>query len=201
MNYNVLLKLFLFEFRLSKNYLKKMFIHLIMAIWLQGSVRKPSGGRYHHSKPKKKMHLGRNPALTKVGEKKVKKIRVLGGNYKLRALSLDKVNVNDRGKTICAKIIDVMENPANRHYVRMDVITKGAILKTDKGYVKVTNRPGQEGVINGVFVEYSETKEIRKTSKNKEKIKKKHKDKKDRETKKEEKREEAREDKNSAKDL
>ena len=151
-----------------------------MAIWLQGSVRKPSGGKYHHSKPKKKMHLGRSPALTRVGKRKVRKIRVRGGNYKLRALALDKVNINDKGKTISAKIEDVIQNQANRHYVRMDVITKGAILKTDKGYVKVTNRPGQEGIINGVFVEYSEEKQTNKIKRQaKKKTVKKHKDRKE----------------------
>ena len=69
-----------------------------MSIWLQGSKRKPSGGRYHHAKPKKKMHVGRNPALTKVGKTKVRKVKTLGGNSKLRALSLDTINVYDPKK-------------------------------------------------------------------------------------------------------
>jgi len=37
--------------------------------------------------------------------------------------------------------------------VRRNIITKGAILQTDLGKVRVTNRPGQEGVINGILVE------------------------------------------------
>ncbi len=131
-----------------------------MSIWLEGSKRKPTGGRYHHLMPKKKMHIGRTPSLTRVGEVKIRKVRTLGGNIKLRALSTNKVNVYDKKKkkTIKAVIEDVMSNKANRHYVRMDVITRGAILKTDKGYVKVTNRPGQEGIINGLFTDYSEEK-------------------------------------------
>jgi small subunit ribosomal protein S8e len=127
---------------------------------LQGSKRKPTGGKYHHAKPKKKMHVGRTPALTRVGETKVKKVRTLGGNHKLRVQSAKEVNVYDAKKkgVVKAVIEDVMLNPANRHYVRMDVITKGAILKTNIGFVKVTNRPGQDGVVNGVFTEYTEEK-------------------------------------------
>lgn len=150
-----------------------------MSIWLQGSKRKSSGGRYHHSKPKKKMHVGRAPALTRVGETKVAGIKALGNNTKLRALRLDYVNVYDakKKKMIKAEIEDVLLNPANRHYVRMDVITKGAVLKTNKGYVKVTNRPGQEGIANGVFTDYKEEKSAR-VKKKAPKKKKKHKDKK-----------------------
>jgi len=131
-----------------------------MSIWLQGSKRKPSGGKYHHAKPKKKMHVGRTPALTRVGKTKVTKVKALGNNIKLRALSLDYVNVYDskKKKTVKAVVEDVMLNPANRHYIRMDVITRGAILKTNKGFVKVTNRPGQDGIANGVFTEYTEEK-------------------------------------------
>jgi small subunit ribosomal protein S8e len=153
-----------------------------MSIWLQGSKRKPSGGRHHHAKPKKKMHVGRSPALTKVGENKVRKVKALGNTFKSRALSLDTINVYDPKKkmNIKAVIEDVMLNRANRHYVRMDIITKGAILKTDKGYVKVTNRPGQEGIANGVFTEYKEEKggtKIKKTVVKKKKVKT-HKDRK-----------------------
>jgi len=157
-----------------------------MSVWLQGSKRKPSGGRYHHAMPKKKMHVGRNPSLTRVGDNKVRKIKVLGGNHKLRALSLKTINVYDakKKKTIKAIIEDVMLNPANRHYVRMDVITKNAVLKTDKGFVKVTNRPGQEGIANGVFTEYSEEKSSTKLIKSKVKKKlKKHTDKKEKKIK------------------
>jgi len=51
------------------------------------------------------------------------------------------------------KIITVEKNPANPHYVRMNVITKGAIVKTEIGSVRVTSKPGQHGVVNGVLIE------------------------------------------------
>jgi len=160
-----------------------------MSIWLQGSKRKPTGGKYHHAKPKKKMHVGRAPALTRVADKtKVRKVKALGNTSKLRTLSASECNVYDakKKKTIKAKIEDVMLNPANRHYVRMDVITHGAILKTDLGFVKVTNRPGQEGIVNGVFTEYSEEKggtRLAKATKPKNVKKKVHKDRKEKKVK------------------
>jgi len=160
-----------------------------MSIWLQGSKRKPSGGKYHHAKPKKKMHVGRAPALTRVASKtKVRKVKALGNNFKLRALTSSECNVFDvkKKKTVKALIEDVMLNPANRHYVRMDVITRGAVLKTNLGFVKVTNRPGQEGVVNGVFTEYTEEKggtKLAKTVKSKKTKKKTHSDRKEKKIK------------------
>jgi small subunit ribosomal protein S8e len=90
--------------------------------------------------------------LTKIGEKKVKKVRTLGGKVKPRSLQDSKIIVLDGKKKIAAKIIRVVENSANRHFVRMNVMTKGAIIETDKGKVKITNRPGQTGQIQGVLV-------------------------------------------------
>lgn len=117
-------------------------------------MKKPTGGKRHKWRDKRKYELGREPAMTKVGEKKVKKIRVRGGNYKLRAVACNEANVFDpkSGKYKKVKIIDVIENKANRHFVRMDVITKGAIIQTEIGEAKVTNRPGQEGFINAVLI-------------------------------------------------
>ena len=51
-----------------------------------------------------------------------------------------------------AKIEIVTANPANRHYVRRNIMTKGTIIKTDKGDARVTSRPGQDGVINAVLI-------------------------------------------------
>lgn len=155
-----------------------------MSIWQQGSRRKPTGGKYHPSMPKKKMHIGKAPTMTRVGEKKVNVTKARGNNVKLKALSLKEVNVFDakKKKAVKAIIEDVMTNHANRHFVRMDVITKGAVLKTSVGFVKVTNRPGQEGVVNGVPTEYKEEKggtRLSKTAVEKKKVVKKHIDKKE----------------------
>ncbi|MCK4550975.1 MAG: 30S ribosomal protein S8e, partial [Candidatus Aenigmarchaeota archaeon] len=48
---------------------------------------------------------------------------------------------------------DVLENKANPHFIRQKLLTKGAVVKTDAGKVKITSRPAQDGVVNGVVVE------------------------------------------------
>ncbi|MBS3163365.1 30S ribosomal protein S8e, partial [Candidatus Woesearchaeota archaeon] len=51
-----------------------------------------------------------------------------------------------------AKIKTILENPANRHYVRRNIITKGSVIDTDLGKARVTNKPGQEGAINAILI-------------------------------------------------
>ncbi|MFA5142218.1 MAG: 30S ribosomal protein S8e [Candidatus Woesearchaeota archaeon] len=117
--------------------------------------RKPTGGRYNKRLIiKKKCYLGRSPSLIKLEEVHVKRIRTLGGNQKMRMLSADIMNVVDpKTKTPKkVKITSILENPANRHYVRRNIITKGTIVQTEAGKAKITNRPGQEGTINGVLI-------------------------------------------------
>jgi len=115
--------------------------------------RKASGGRYHAFRSKRKSELAGYPANTKLGAIKARVKRVLGGNSKRSLLSVDVVNVADKkGKVTKTKIIDVIENPANPHLVRRNILTKGTIVKTDLGKVKITSRPGQESTVNGVLV-------------------------------------------------
>tara|TARA_Y100000294_G_scaffold145917_1_gene141283 strand:+ start:28 stop:402 length:375 start_codon:yes stop_codon:yes gene_type:complete len=117
------------------------------------SNRKASGGRYHPFRSKRKSELAGYPANTKLGEKKVCLKRILGGNKKASLLSVNEVNVADKkGKVTKTKILDVVENPANPHLVRRNIVTKGAIIKTDLGKVRITSRPGQESTVNGVLV-------------------------------------------------
>ena len=117
------------------------------------SKRKASGGRYVKIKGKKKRELARPQAMTKIGEKKLKTIRLRGGNQKQFILSVKEVNLTDKqGKTKKTEIINVLENPANPNLVRRNVITKGAIIETKLGKAKVTSRPGQEGTLNAVLV-------------------------------------------------
>jgi len=126
-----------------------------MAIWQGESLRKPSGGRAKLSKNKRKSELGKEAAETKIGERKVKKIRTKGGNDKIRLSNENKINVVNpkTGKVEVAEILSVVENSANTHFVRRNIITKGAVLETSTGKAKVTSRPGQHGMVNGVLVE------------------------------------------------
>ena len=117
------------------------------------SKRKVSGKRYVAFRKKRLSDLAGIPALTHILEKQRIKIkRVMGGNKKQSLLSQDFVIVNKGDKTEKLKIISVEENPANVNYTRRNIITKGAIVKTEKGEVKITSRPGQTGSLFGVFI-------------------------------------------------
>lgn len=120
------------------------------------SRRKKSGGRYK-KQIKKLRNKGNLPSFTKVGKKKIKKVRTRGGNIKLKLLNIDTANVYDPKTKKCfkARIESVLENPANRHYIRRNIITKGAIIKTDRGEARVLNRPGQESIINAILIKTS----------------------------------------------
>lgn len=126
-----------------------------MAIWQGKSLRKPTGGRGRTNRNKRKIEFGRDPAETKVGERKVKKIRTKGGNRKTRLTNDNQINVLDpkNNKVQVTKIIRVLENSANIQFVRRNIMNKGAVVETDLGKVKITSRPGQHGIINGVLVE------------------------------------------------
>lgn len=118
------------------------------------SQRKVSGGRYHYVRTKKKSELAGYAANTKLADsRKVKTQRILGGHQKQSLLLAHEVSVADKkGKTVKTTIVNVIENPANPNLVRRNIITKGAVVETKLGKVRITNRPGQEGSINGVFV-------------------------------------------------
>ena len=46
-----------------------------------------------------------------------------------------------------------MENHADPNYVRRNILTRGAIIKTDIGNARILNRPGQSGVVNAILIE------------------------------------------------
>jgi small subunit ribosomal protein S8e len=125
-----------------------------MALWQGRSRRKITGGRYRLHQGKRKTEIGREQQITVIGSRSNKKVRTRGGNLKFRILQTDSVNVYDpkTKKTINAKIKTVLENPANPNYVRRNIITKGAIIDTEKGKARVTSRPGQHGAINAVLI-------------------------------------------------
>ncbi|ADC47402.1 ribosomal protein S8e Rps8e [Methanobrevibacter ruminantium M1] len=125
-----------------------------MAICQGKSTRTPSGARRVANRGKRKSELGRESAETKLGDKNLRKIRTRGGNVKNRLARDNKINVVDaEGKAQTVEIFGVIENTANPNYVRRNIITKGAIVETAAGKAKVTSRPGQDGVINGVLIE------------------------------------------------
>ncbi len=106
-------------------------------------------------KVKRKYHIGRPPAETRVGERRAKKIRTKGGNLKMRLLSDQIVNLADpnTGETKKVRIVEFIDNKASKILARRRIITKGALIMTEDGLARVTSRPGQSGVINAVKVE------------------------------------------------
>lgn len=117
------------------------------------STRKRTGGRLKHFRNRRKDELGRQPTETQVGEPRFRTVDARGNQEKVRALATNVANVTDGGETVAAEITDVVENEANPNYVRRNIITKGAVLETSEGRVRVTSRPGQDGQINGVLVD------------------------------------------------
>ncbi len=127
-----------------------------MAISHRRSVRKHTGGRYKTKGRKQKQYeLGRLPAMTHVGKRRARVIRVMGNNQKVRVLSSEVANVlNPKTKKFTqSKIITVVESAANRQYIRRNIMTKGAIINTELGKAKITSRPGQDGTVNAILVQ------------------------------------------------
>ena len=116
--------------------------------------RKPSGGRYVSRRSKRNFEKGSLPTNTTIGENKVKTVRTRGAGSKAKVLRVNELNLFDAKtkKHMKAKVTRVVENASNRHFVRQNVLTKGAIVETDKGNAKVTSRPGQDGTVNATLI-------------------------------------------------
>lgn len=117
------------------------------------SKKKISGKKYIPFRKKRLCELAGNPTLSTIGVKKTKVRRVKGANRKTSILSSEIVNVSTKGKIEKLKILSVVENPSNVNYTRRNIITKGCIIKTEKGNVKITSKPGQVATLNGIFLE------------------------------------------------
>ena len=117
------------------------------------SKRKYTGKKYKHFRKKRKRELERPRIDTTVGEEKKKKQRVLGGNMKLKLFSTKFINVTDlnTNKTSKVRILHFEENLASKDLNRRHILTRGAVVETELGNVKITSRPGQHGVLNGVL--------------------------------------------------
>lgn len=124
-----------------------------MAIWYGKSRRKKSGGLRFYAHKKKKFEIGRETVMPVLGDTRRKTIRTQGGGQKIFLLAGKMANVYDpsKGVTKRVEITDVVRNSANPHYVRRNILTKGAIIETKLGKARITSRPGQHGVINAVL--------------------------------------------------
>jgi small subunit ribosomal protein S8e len=112
----------------------------------------PSGAKYWPYRKKRLSEIGSDPTLTKVGNLSKKGRRARGGTKMTRLITTDTCNLNINGKFKKSKIKTVKENPANRHFVRMNVLTKGSVVETEDGLARITSRPGKDGVVNAVLI-------------------------------------------------
>ncbi|KAI3618666.1 40s ribosomal protein s8 [Moniliophthora roreri] len=95
--------------------------------------RSASGAQRAHYRKKRKFELGRQPANTRLGAKRIHTVRVRGGNLKYRALRLDTGNFAwaSEHTTRKTRIISVVYNASNNELVRTNTLVKGAIIQVD----------------------------------------------------------------------
>jgi small subunit ribosomal protein S8e len=115
--------------------------------------KKVSGGKYVALRKKKKYEIQGQKRIVKIGEDKKKTVKVRGGNTKTFLLRGKTINLLIKDKNVQSEITNVLETPSNRFLARQNVLTKGTVVQTSKGKAKITNRPTQEGNINGILVE------------------------------------------------
>lgn len=114
--------------------------------------RKATGGKKRPYRAHRVYEIGRHPVETLEGEQKLKKVSGHAGIEKVKIVRANFVNVSDpeTGKTDKFEILDVVSNPANADYNRRGVITKGTIVRTEKGLARIFSRPGQTGSLSAV---------------------------------------------------
>ncbi len=124
-----------------------------MAQYHAKSLTKNTTGRRRAAHKKKKYEIGGNWIETKLGPDRKTTVRTLGGHRKTELFATTFANVTGKdGKIVKTKITGVLEHADNPHFVRRLTITKGCVISTELGKVKVTSRPGQDGVVNGVLL-------------------------------------------------
>ena len=74
------------------------------------------------------------------------------GKKKTFLLATKTINVQIKGKSKKVEIKNVLETPSNRFLARQNILTKGTIVETAEGKIKITNRPTQEGILNGILI-------------------------------------------------
>ncbi|MCX8179000.1 MAG: 30S ribosomal protein S8e [Candidatus Aenigmarchaeota archaeon] len=126
-----------------------------MVLWNLDRGKKTTGGKVHLNRKKKKYQRGSSSSLTIIGQIKKRIDRRRAGLKKVRIVSVDFVNaLNPKTKKAKkVKILDVVNHDDNLNYTRRGIITKGCIVRTEAGLVKITSRPSQTGTINGIIIE------------------------------------------------
>jgi len=95
--------------------------------------RSATGAKRSQYRKKRAFELGRQNANTRIGTKRIHKVRTRGGNLKFRALRLDSGNFawGSESTTRKTRIIGVAFHPSNNELVRTNTLTKAAIVQID----------------------------------------------------------------------
>jgi len=117
--------------------------------------RKKTGGKKRAYRTKRAYDQGRFPVETVLGETKRKTVTGRARISKNKIVKSNIVNVSnpETGLTERLMILDVVRNPANPDYNRRGVITKGTIIRTEKGLARIVSRPGQYGSLSAILLE------------------------------------------------
>jgi small subunit ribosomal protein S8e len=117
--------------------------------------KKQTGGKKRAYRSKRIFDQGRAPVETTLGETKLKTVKGRSRMEKTKIVKASMVNVSNpnTGNTEHLEILDVISNPAKADYNRRGVITKGTIIRTEKGLARIISRPGQDGALNAVIEE------------------------------------------------
>jgi len=114
--------------------------------------RKVTGGKRKAYRGRKKRERKSQPRLAKIGKSQVLTRRARGGNIIQYVISSEKISVATNEGIKNAKLISLLSNPSNKDYERRGIITKGAIVMTDLGKVKITSKPSKNGTLSGVLL-------------------------------------------------
>lgn len=95
--------------------------------------RRSTGGKRSIMRKKRKFEMGRPPAMTKLGSKRIHLVRGRGGNMKNRALRLETGNFS--WSTECCtrktRVLDVTYNASNNELLRTKTLVKNCIVQID----------------------------------------------------------------------
>ncbi|KAK9384085.1 40S ribosomal protein eS8 [Kockiozyma suomiensis] len=95
--------------------------------------RSHTGAKRASYRKKRKFELGRQPANTRIGAKRIHSVRTRGGNTKFRALRVETGNYSWGSEGIARKsrILNVAFHPSNNELIRTNTLTKSAIVQID----------------------------------------------------------------------
>jgi len=95
--------------------------------------RRLTGGKRKPMRKKRKFEMGRPPAMTKLGPKRIRIVRGRGGNLKRRALRLEAGNFSwgTEATTRRTRILGVVYNASNNELVRTNTLVKNSIIQIE----------------------------------------------------------------------